>query len=252
MVATPPANILGAVNSVAIQYGVPTGIWEAVAYTESAYDPKAVGDNGTSFGLFQLHKGGQADAALSQGYTTQQLLDPNVNAKFAMPAMGQAWSRLSASFNANSSSWWQQFASLSGHPGGSTNSAITDQEAAQLQANYAFNGSASGGYQIDPCLNCGAIGSLEYTQCHAALAAKIGTPPPCAQSAISSNQQVVQDQTGLPIVDINTALANIGSLITNITNIQQSLPGALIRIGLFLVALALIVGGGFLVVNSDA
>lgn len=247
MPATPPANILGAVNSVAIQYGVPTGIWEAVAYTESAYNPNAIGDNGTSFGLFQLHKGGQADAALSQGYTTQQLLDPGINAKFAMPAIGNAWASLSASFKANNPAWWQQFAVLSGHPGGSTHDATTDQEASQLQANYAFNGSDASGSAVDtsdPCLSCGPKGSDAYNQCIAQVA--IGFIPDCAKDAYVAHQQQNLNNA------IDPVLAPINALITNLNNIQQALPGALVRIGLFLVVLTLIIGGGFLVVNSNA
>jgi len=131
-----PSSVNAPVSSVAQQYGVPAGIWQDVAFVESGYNPTAIGDNGSSFGLFQLHIGGQADNALAQGYSKQDLLDPAVNAKFGMPAIGRAWSNLKATFNPSDINWWEQFAAQSGHPGGSPGNAVTDATAQKLQANY--------------------------------------------------------------------------------------------------------------------
>lgn len=133
-VPQPPANILGAVSSVAMQYGVPTGIWEDVAYVESGYNQNAVGDNGSSFGLFQLHRGGQLPAQYESN--PQAVFDPTLNAQIAMPAIANAWSKLSSSFNPNNSAWWLMFAVESGHPGGNI---VTPGQAEQNEAVKLMN-----------------------------------------------------------------------------------------------------------------
>jgi cell wall-associated NlpC family hydrolase len=48
------------------------------ALIESGGNPRAVGDSGSSFGLFQLHKGGRLTAA---GLTPEQAYDPYTNAR---------------------------------------------------------------------------------------------------------------------------------------------------------------------------
>ena len=138
-----PQNIYNTVNPTANSYGIPPIIWEDIAYVESGFNPNAVGDSGSSFGLFQLHIGGQADSAINQGYTTQQLLDPAINAKFALPSIASAWNNLKASFNPGSASWWQSFAAQSGHPGGTPGQTVTNNEASILQSDYnLFGGTA--------------------------------------------------------------------------------------------------------------
>lgn len=47
----------------------------AVSLPESRYNPGAIGDNGSSYGLTQLHQGG----GLGDGYATSTLLDPVQN-----------------------------------------------------------------------------------------------------------------------------------------------------------------------------
>jgi hypothetical protein len=61
----------------------------AVTGPESGFDPAAVGDGGTSFGLTQLHWGG-----LGTGYDAATLLDPVRNLAIAMAAID---ARLAAS-----------------------------------------------------------------------------------------------------------------------------------------------------------
>ena len=86
----------------------------------------------------------------------------------------------------------------------------------------------------DPCLACGVIGSVAYAQCHAALAAKTGPPPACAQSTIASNSPVSQPAVAN---DVQSILANLSaSLIPNISTL-------IIRFALFIFALLLIVVG---------
>lgn len=111
-----PSDIYSAVAPVAKQYGVPDAVWETVAYVESGFNPRAVGDNGTSFGLFQLHQGGQ----LPQQYYSdpQATFDPALNARLAMPAIARGYQQAGA-VATSSLAWWEKFGSISGHPGGS-------------------------------------------------------------------------------------------------------------------------------------
>jgi hypothetical protein len=215
----PPPNILGAVDAVAVQYGVPTNIWETVAYQESAYDPQKVGDQGTSFGLFQLHQGGQLPAQYNSN--PQVVFDPSLNAQIAMPAIARAWNSLKGSFQANNIGWWQQFAAQSGHPGGSPGQQTTNAEAQNLMT--AYTGLPGTG---DPCLGCGTVGSAAYSACHAALAAKVGNPPTCAAAGINQNQAAI----GVPLTPVGGIVGQIEGIIT------QALP----IVGIFLFALILI------------
>lgn len=212
MTASVPANVNAAVTSVAQQYGVPAGIWQDVAYVESGYNTNAVGDNGTSFGLFQLHIGGQLPAQYNSN--PQAVFDPSLNAKIAMPAISQAWNNLKGSFNPNSAAWWQQFAAQSGHPGGSPGNSATVNEAAKLQANYS-------GDPLQSAIQGAVAGAATVSTGSAA----VGTSAADASSGVAS-------------------------LISNINNIQASLPSVFIRIGLFLGALVLLVAGFVLVKKS--
>ncbi|MBZ0189290.1 MAG: lytic transglycosylase domain-containing protein [Candidatus Obscuribacterales bacterium] len=69
------------VVEVAQQYGVDPKLAVAMMLVESGGDHKAVGDNGTSFGLFQLHRGGMLTAA---GLTTREAFDPRTNANVSL------------------------------------------------------------------------------------------------------------------------------------------------------------------------
>lgn len=130
----PPSTIYNAVEPWAQQYGVPDAIWEDLAWVESNYMPTEVGDNGTSFGLFQLHIGGQLP---SQYYSNPQaVFDPGLNAQIAMPHIASAWNGLKATFDPNSLAWWQNFAAQSGHPGGFPGDPATNHLASIEQAQY--------------------------------------------------------------------------------------------------------------------
>ncbi len=211
---TAPANIKAAVAAAAQQYGVPEALWEDIAFTESGYNVNAIGDNGTSFGLFQLHIGGQADAALAAGYSTQDLLNPTINAQFAMPAIGSAWNNLKSSFGTlGSTQWWQQFAAQSGHPGGAPGEATTDAEAHTLQLDYAVNLIGTPAAPLAPPIkvaSCDWTNPSTYTQCF---------------------QPIVQIQTDLSYV-------------------QDNGKTWAIRVGLFLLAITLLIAGFFVVVKQ--
>jgi hypothetical protein len=124
-------DIINQITPIANQYNIPGQIWQSIIQTESGFNPTAIGDNGTSFGLFQLHYGGQAPANIS----ADALFNPVINAQYALPYIGQAWSQLGPSFD-DSLSWWERFAVASGHPGGSVTNQSTINEAQQLKSVY--------------------------------------------------------------------------------------------------------------------
>jgi hypothetical protein len=66
----------------------------ALATCESSLDPNAVGDRGTSYGLFQLHRGGLLHDFYADGYTDP--FDPWQASDFTAAAVaageGGAWS----------------------------------------------------------------------------------------------------------------------------------------------------------------
>lgn len=69
------------VARVAGQHGVDPTVAVAMMLVESGGNSRAVGDGGTSFGLFQLHRGGMLTAA---GLTPGQAFDPETNANVAL------------------------------------------------------------------------------------------------------------------------------------------------------------------------
>jgi cell wall-associated NlpC family hydrolase len=74
---------LGAIQRAAKANGIDWRAPAAIAYHESHLNPAAVGDNGTSFGFFQLHQGG----ALPAGTPISQATNPDWNANFAARAI---------------------------------------------------------------------------------------------------------------------------------------------------------------------
>lgn len=74
--------IVGIIISVAQGFGLDPRIAVADAIAESGLDPKAVGDSGTSFGLYQLHRGGELG-----NLTPTQAFDPTTNAMVALAVM---------------------------------------------------------------------------------------------------------------------------------------------------------------------
>lgn len=142
---TVPQDTINIVNPIAQKYGVPTQLWETIAEVESGFNPQAVGDNNTSYGLFQLHIGGQLPAVYNNN--PKAVFNPALNAQLAMPSIASAWNQLKGQTGApvpttggfpsgGSASWWQQFAALSGHPGGSPGQNVTNAEATKLQSEW--------------------------------------------------------------------------------------------------------------------
>lgn len=128
--------ILSAIETITKQYDVPVPLISTIIEVESAWNQNALGDNGTSYGLFQLHIGGQADSAIKDGHKPTDLFDPVLNARYAMPSIAQAWDSLKATFQVNNFTWWLDFATQSEHPGGSRTDPATINEATLLQSVY--------------------------------------------------------------------------------------------------------------------
>lgn len=74
--------IVAQIVSVAAQLGLDPRLAVADAIQESGLNPQAVGDQGTSFGLYQLHRGGELG-----NLTPAQAFDPVTNAMVALTTM---------------------------------------------------------------------------------------------------------------------------------------------------------------------
>lgn len=79
------------VVEVAKEKGVDPTLAVAMMLVESGGDNRAVGDNGTSFGLFQLHDGGMLTSA---GLTPQQAFDPRTNAEVSLGSLAEVVKRM--------------------------------------------------------------------------------------------------------------------------------------------------------------
>ncbi|MGE7881885.1 invasion protein [Bacillus sp. NPDC094077] len=77
------------ISEIASRYGIPDWIPLSIADHETKFNRKAIGDNGTSFGLFQLHRGGLAPAWLSE----ESLMDSQTNATIAISNMVKSYER---------------------------------------------------------------------------------------------------------------------------------------------------------------
>lgn len=81
-----PAQVQATIAAVATSYGVNPALAEADAQHESGGNPYSIGDSGSSFGLFQLHQGGELGSV--PGATlhdkAQNAFDPTTNAQVAL------------------------------------------------------------------------------------------------------------------------------------------------------------------------
>ena len=87
-----PYGVIDSITKVAEADHIDPNLAIAIARQESGLDPYRVGDQGTSFGLFQLHKGGELPAAWAAGpYVAGhggsipiKATDPTANAQVAL------------------------------------------------------------------------------------------------------------------------------------------------------------------------
>lgn len=78
------ASVIEVITHAADRHGVDRALALATAYWESKYNPRAVGDGGTSYGLYQLHEGGQLG-----DNTPEWAFIPENNANQALSTMGR-------------------------------------------------------------------------------------------------------------------------------------------------------------------
>lgn len=126
------------VDQYAIAYNIPPSILEEIVSVESGYNPNATGDNGTSFGLLQLHFGGQGT-----GHTAAELENPYTNLQIGVPYVA-------AGYQAALQQGYTGFdlalhtAGESGHPGGSPGHYVmTSQYEAMLRQAYQTGGATA-------------------------------------------------------------------------------------------------------------
>lgn len=131
-------TITSIITAAAYKYGVAPWVALDVAQVESGLNPSAVGDNGTSFGLFQLHYGGQA-GNMSVG----QLENPYINADVGVKNMAAAYKK-GAAAGLTGFALADYTATDSGHPGyaGPGNYAAYEQQL--RSAYYSYNPTTSG------------------------------------------------------------------------------------------------------------
>lgn len=82
-----PTQWQAAFQQAADRYGVPVNILALVAKAESGFDPGAVGDNGSSYGFFQIHLPAHPDVNAAQA------LDPMYNLNWGAQELAQAYQR---------------------------------------------------------------------------------------------------------------------------------------------------------------
>ena|ERR1700739_1096138 len=205
------------VEPYAKMYGVPDLIWETVADVESSGNPRA--QNGKAYGLFQLlTPGGEGDEAIKAGYTPQQLLDPGINAKYAMPQIAFAWNKLKTDTEWPNGNWWIKFASWSGHPyeNGDITNAYVKQVGLQLKK---------------------AMEDISAQQ----LGAKY-------EQAYRSTGNIDPFNQALDNV-ASAALPAVAVALTPIDWLNNVLPGVLVKTGLFIIALLFIIVGFILIAH---
>lgn len=83
-----PYHVVPVIYDTALQHHVSPDLAVATALTESGLNPRAVGDNGTSFGLYQLHRGGELGSL-----SPSQAYDPATNANVALGVFEQTQSK---------------------------------------------------------------------------------------------------------------------------------------------------------------
>ncbi|ARX70216.1 transglycosylase SLT domain-containing protein [Bacillus thuringiensis] len=83
------ANVRSVIKQISIEHSIPSWIPLSIAFHESKFNPNAVGDEGTSFGLFQLHRDGLAPTSL----TNEELKNIETNTRIAISNMKNAYKR---------------------------------------------------------------------------------------------------------------------------------------------------------------
>lgn len=86
-------DIMALIDKKGLEYGVATSTINAVVKCESGYNPKVVGDNGTSFGLVQIHQ------PAHKQITKEQAFDPEFAIDFLASNLAKGNGRLWTCYN---------------------------------------------------------------------------------------------------------------------------------------------------------
>lgn len=149
-----PETIYQAVAPSFQQLGVPDYVWMAIGHMETGgtWDPKALGDQGKSFGLFQLYTaGGQGDPYASDPTV---LYDPAINAQVAAPEIARAYHLARTMGMADGPDLAAYVAANSGHPG--YNLPLSDPAVQLVKTNASFYFKATAG--TNPAAAPGQVG----------------------------------------------------------------------------------------------
>ncbi|MBE5106094.1 transglycosylase SLT domain-containing protein [Bacillus thuringiensis] len=81
------AKARNTIQQVSTEHGIPSWIPLSIAFHESKFDLNKVGDKGSAFGLFQLHR----DGLESKGVTREDLINEETNTRIAISSMEDAY-----------------------------------------------------------------------------------------------------------------------------------------------------------------
>lgn len=128
------------IRSEARRVSCPEYLAMGIAGAESGWDPNAVGDNGQSYGLFQLNiAGGQGTDYTGE---PQLLLNPRLNARIAMQAIVKAaW--MCGNQGKEGTDYVACVAVNSGHPGHISTSDPRVQKIVRITCECIFNSDGS-------------------------------------------------------------------------------------------------------------
>lgn len=112
-------QIEGVLNTMSVNFNIDHCLIWAMAWYESKWDSQAVGDHGTSFGLFQLHLGGELGNLTPQEVMDEPALDAYIavgqlaNVIRSHPGISPGWAAALAQrpanatvYAANINYWW--------------------------------------------------------------------------------------------------------------------------------------------------
>lgn len=107
-------NVKDKIKLYSEKYNIPTWVLSSIIQVESGFNPNVVGDNGTSFGLYQLHWGGQGTIN-GVNMPPSYLKDIDNNLRIGTPPIASAY-RSAVSKGLQGYGLLEYVAGHSGHP----------------------------------------------------------------------------------------------------------------------------------------
>lgn len=215
-VANVDPTVVSTVMRTAEGLGIDPNLALAMMMTESKGDPRAVGDNGSSYGLFQLHQGGELG-----NLSPTQAFDPATNARVALTQLARV---LQANPNIDPG----QAAAMAQRPADRTGYAST--------VNGYMTGNSGGGATG----TTGGMGGTDWTQMYSYASSLLGMPYVYGGTGnggydCSGFTQAVYAQMGIHIGRDTSAQLQSGQTVGQDgqwqTDISQLQPGDLIFYG---------------------